>query len=80
MVFVLHTDNTILYDRLVAHEYEGIKLKDNITREILQTILEEAKTSYREEIIQELRSNETQMNENISRICDWLEAWKKDNS
>ena len=81
MVFVLRTDNTILYDRLAARGYKGIKLEDNITCEIFQTILEEAKTAYREEIIQELRSdNETQMNENLNRICDWLEAWKKDNS
>lgn len=81
IVFVLRTNNTILYDRLTSRGYEGKKLEDNIDCEIFQTILEEAKASYREEIVHELSSNnEQQMNENLTRICSWLEAWNKDHS
>ncbi|XP_043279688.1 adenylate kinase isoenzyme 6 [Venturia canescens] len=81
IVFVLRCDNTILYDRLTSRGYEGKKLEDNIDCEIFQTILEEANASYREEIVHELTSNnEQQMNENLARICSWLEEWNKNHS
>ncbi|KAF5293016.1 hypothetical protein FQA39_LY13785 [Lamprigera yunnana] len=54
IVFVLRTDNTTLYDRLVSRGYEGKKLEDNIDCEIFETILEEAKASYAPEIVHEL--------------------------
>jgi adenylate kinase len=80
IVFVLRTDNTILYDRLEERGYCGKKLIDNMDCEIFQTILEEAKSSYREEIVHELMSNTSHdLTENINRICQWLEQWKIDN-
>ncbi|KAJ8679274.1 hypothetical protein QAD02_015061 [Eretmocerus hayati] len=80
VVFVLRTNNTILYDRLVARGYSGKKLEDNIDCEIFQVILEEAKESYSSEIVHELQSDvpEQTMN-NVDRICQWIEQWKKDN-
>jgi adenylate kinase len=39
IVFVLRTDNTVLYDRLTARGYEGKKLDNNMECEIFQTIL-----------------------------------------
>ncbi|XP_014474700.1 PREDICTED: adenylate kinase isoenzyme 6 [Dinoponera quadriceps] len=81
IVFVLRTDNTILYDRLKERGYSGKKLEDNIDCEIFQTILEEARTSYREEIVHELMSNNMdQLADNVKRICQWLEQWKIDNT
>lgn len=81
IVFVLRTDNTILYDRLKARGYSGKKLEDNIDCEIFQTILEEAKSSYKEEIVHELISNTLeQITDNVNRICKWLEHWKADNN
>lgn len=72
-VFVLRTDNGILYDRLekryvtlhlnsyyYAHTYRGYngkKLTDNVQCEIFQTIAEEAKQNYNHNIIFELTSN-----------------------
>lgn len=80
IVFVLRTDTTKLYDRLVERGYKGKKLEDNIDCEIFQTILEEAKTSYKPEIVHELTSNTMdQVTENINRICQWIEQWKLDN-
>ncbi|XP_071571746.1 adenylate kinase isoenzyme 6 [Temnothorax nylanderi] len=80
IVFVLRTDNTILYDRLKDRGYCGKKLEDNIDCEIFQIILEEAREYYREEIVHEL-TNDTpdQMMDNVNRICQWLEQWKIDN-
>lgn len=80
IVFVLRTDNTILYDRLKERGYCGKKLEDNIDCEIFQTILEEARESYREEIVHELKSDTLdQLSDNVNRICQWLEQWKIDN-
>ena len=80
IVFVLRTDNTILYDRLRDRGYTGKKLEDNIDCEIFQTILEEARLAYKEEIVHELTSNNlNQITENVNRICQWIEQWKIDN-
>lgn len=80
IVFVLRADNTILYDRLAARGYTGKKLEDNIDCEIFQTILDEAKASYREEIVHELYSNTPEeMEQNVNRICQWVHQWKIDN-
>ncbi|XP_076303027.1 adenylate kinase isoenzyme 6-like [Lasioglossum baleicum] len=80
IVFVLRTDNTILYDRLRERGYTGKKLEDNIDCEIFQTILEEAKLAYKEEIVHELTSNNpNQITENVNRICQWIEQWTIDN-
>lgn len=81
IVFVLRTENTILYDRLKERGYSGKKLEDNIDCEIFQTILEEAKESYREEIVHELMNNNTeQLVDNINRICQWLQQWEINNA
>ncbi|XP_053993934.1 adenylate kinase isoenzyme 6 isoform X1 [Hylaeus anthracinus] len=80
IVFVLRTNNTILYDRLKERGYTGKKLEDNIDCEIFQTILEEAKSAYKEEIVHELTSNNiNEVMENVNRICQWIEQWKIDN-
>ena len=82
IVFVLRTDNTILYDRLGKNGrgYSGKKLEDNIECEIFQTILDEAKESYPEEIVHELPSNtENDLKQNVERIISWISQWLKDN-
>ncbi|KAL4716818.1 hypothetical protein ACJJTC_012629, partial [Scirpophaga incertulas] len=53
-VFVIRTNNTTLYDRLRARGYTGKKLEDNIQCEIFETLLEEAQSSYKPEIVKEL--------------------------
>lgn len=80
IVFVLRTNNTLLYDRLTARGYADKKLEDNVTCEIFMTILEEAKRSYDKNIVHELQSDTLQQLEaNIDRICWWIEQWKIDN-
>ena len=41
------TNNTLLYDRLKARGYKEAKVEENLQCEIFQTILDEAKESYR---------------------------------
>lgn len=80
IVFILRTDNTRLYDRLTARGYSGKKLEDNVQCEIFQTILEEAKSSYKQEIVHELSSQtESDLQDNINRICLWLQQWFQEN-
>lgn len=81
IVFVLRVDNTTLYDRLSDRGYTGKKLEDNVQCEIFQTVLEEAKSSYNENIIHELSSKtpeELQMN--INQICGWMQMWFTENT
>ncbi|XP_026290389.1 adenylate kinase isoenzyme 6 [Frankliniella occidentalis] len=81
IVFVLRTDNTILYDRLSERGYTGKKLSDNVECEIFQTLLEEAKSSYDEDIVHELQSSTlAEAASNLERIVSWTDQWTKDNT
>jgi len=78
IVFVLRTDNTVLYDRLVARGYSGKKLQDNVQCEIFQTILDEANDSYPPQIVFELPSNTPDdMESNIEKISQWIAQYKE---
>ncbi|ESN94514.1 hypothetical protein HELRODRAFT_68926, partial [Helobdella robusta] len=80
IVFVLRTDTNILYDRLEKRGYSEKKLQDNVQCEIFQTILEEARSSYREEIVHELKSNvPSDMESNIERIVEWTKLYRTNN-
>ncbi|XP_065836360.1 adenylate kinase isoenzyme 6-like [Oscarella lobularis] len=75
-VFVLRTDNTKLYDRLSQRGYGPQKLTNNIQCEIFQTILEEARESYRDDIVFELHSNEPDdLDRNVDCIVEWIDKW-----
>lgn len=48
--------------------------------EIMQVLLDEARASYKEEIVVELRSDSTEDVEgNLERVEKWVEGWRKDN-
>lgn len=75
-VVVLQTDNTILYDRLSKRGYTGSKLSNNIECEIFQTLLEEAKDSYQEDIVIAMRSDSIDdINKNVADLTDWVASW-----
>ncbi|NP_001012481.1 adenylate kinase isoenzyme 6 [Rattus norvegicus] len=81
IVFVLRTDNGILYKRLETRGYHEKKLQDNIQCEIFQVLYEEAMASYKEEIVHQLPSNEPeQLEDNINQISKWIEQWVKDHN
>ncbi|OMO86899.1 putative Adenylate kinase isoenzyme [Corchorus capsularis] len=76
LVVVLQTDNSVLYDRLSKRGYEGSKLSNNIECEIFQVLLEEAKESYREDIVKALKSdNIDDITRNVATITDWIRSW-----
>lgn len=79
-IFVLRTDNTLLYQRLEKRQYSIRKIQENVQCEIFQTILDEAKDSYRPEIVFELQSNTPdELQDNLQKMQLWYEHWKKTN-
>ena len=65
----------------VCRGYTGKKLQDNVQCEIFQTILEEAKESYKEEIVHELPSNTPEdMEDNLDKVVEWVNQWKITNT
>ncbi|XP_013840293.1 adenylate kinase isoenzyme 6 isoform X1 [Sus scrofa] len=79
IVFVLKTDNSVLYKRLETRGYNEKKLKDNIQCEIFQVLYEEALASYKEEIVHQLPSDKPEdLEDNINQILKWIEQWVKD--
>ena len=45
----------------------------------MQTILDEARESYDPNIVQEIRSETYEdLEQNVSRVAQWLEMWKAD--
>ena len=81
LIFVLQADNTILYDRLEKRGYHQKKITENVECEIFQTILEEAKESYAQDIVFALPSNDIQqLNQNVAFIKNKIEEWYKQNN
>lgn len=81
LVVVLRSSTDVLYDRLKARNYPESKMQENIDAEIMQVILDEAKSSYEEEIVIELNSDSIeQLEENVERIVQWKENWEKNNT
>ncbi|ETS76710.1 adenylate kinase HBR1 [Pestalotiopsis fici W106-1] len=79
LVVVLRTDSTVLYDRLKSRNYPEAKLQENLDSEIMEVLLQEARDSYSEEIVVELKSDDSdQMETNIDRIEAWIKQWKED--
>jgi adenylate kinase len=81
LVIVLRCDSTLLYDRLTARGYKDKKLEENMDSEIMQVLLDEARESYKEEIVVELKSESTEdVEANLERVEAWVDNWKKDNA
>lgn len=55
-------------------------MQENIDSEIMEVLLQEARDSYDEEIVVELRSDSTEeLESNVERVRGWLTQWKEDN-
>uniref|UniRef100_A0A0A9HAQ4 Adenylate kinase isoenzyme, putative n=1 Tax=Arundo donax TaxID=35708 RepID=A0A0A9HAQ4_ARUDO len=77
LVVVLQTDNSILHDRLTSRGYMGAKLTNNIECEIFQVLLEEARESYKEDIVMPLRSDNVEdISRNVGTLTEWINNWR----
>eukprot|EP01083_Nonionella_stella_P054979 145132_1 len=76
LVIVLRTDNTILWNRLEQRNYSMKKIQENIECEIMQVLLDEARNSYKPEIVQECSSNTIDdMETNVENVVGWIKQF-----
>jgi broad-specificity NMP kinase len=76
LVVVLRCENDKLFPRLEARGYSSKKIEENVDAEIMCVVAEEARESYREDIIWELQSNTLEdMERNVARIATQLGQW-----
>lgn len=55
------------------------KIQENNEAEIMQVVLEEARSSYAEEIVVELQSESPDdMESNVDRMLQWVTNWRKE--
>ncbi|KAJ2964205.1 hypothetical protein NQZ79_g756 [Umbelopsis isabellina] len=77
LVLVLRADTNVLYPRMEKRNYNQRKITENIECEIMQVVLEEARECYAEEIVIELPSNDIdEMESNVERVRQWVDAYK----
>jgi len=75
LVVVLRCSNDILYPRLEERGYVEKKISENVTAEIMQVVLDEARESYKPEIVWELKSETNDdMEENTNKILAWIQT------
>ena len=80
LVCVLRTDNTKLWNRLESRGYSFAKVQENVTAEIMQVLLEEARDSYAETVVAELPSDSPEdMQANVDAIVAWTETYASTN-
>ncbi|KAJ3543428.1 hypothetical protein NMY22_g3145 [Coprinellus aureogranulatus] len=78
LVVVLRCDHTKLWDRLEQRNYPLKKIQENNDAEIMEVVIEEARASYPNEIVVELRSESTEdLESNVGRIVEWINVWQK---
>ena len=55
------------------------KIQENNEAEIMEVVLDEARSSYPEQVVVELKSEGTEdLESNVARIVQWINAWRKD--
>lgn len=60
----------------ISRGYMGSKLTNNIECEIFQVLLEEAKTSYPEDIVMALQSDcVDDISRNVTTMVEWTKNW-----
>lgn len=65
----------------MGRNYSLQKIQENNTAEIMQTVLDDARGSYDENIVIELTSETTEdLEANVARICTWIESWLGDHA
>lgn len=65
----------------LCRNYPENKLQENLDSEIMEVLLQEARDSYNEEIVVELRSDDSdEMEANVERIGSWVKQWREDNA
>ncbi|KAI0704931.1 AAA domain-containing protein [Cytidiella melzeri] len=79
LVVVLRCDHTKLWERLEKRNYPLKKIQENNEAEIMEVVLDEARSSYPADIVVELQSEGTEdLEANVARIVQWIQSWMQD--
>ena len=71
----------VIQKHIFARGYPLKKIQENNEVEILQVVLDEARSSYPDLPVVELQSEGSeQLESNVARIVNWIQAWKIDHS
>lgn len=64
----------------MCRNYPLEKIQENNEAEIMQVVLQEARDSYPQQIVVELKSESSQdLETNVANIVSWIKQWLKDN-
>ncbi|GLB36292.1 putative broad-specificity nucleoside monophosphate (NMP) kinase that catalyzes the reversible transfer of the terminal phosphate group between nucleoside triphosphates and monophosphates [Lyophyllum shimeji] len=78
LVVVLRCNHTQVWERLEKRGYPLKKIQENNEAEIMQVVLEEARSSYPPEVVVELSSETMEdLAANVARIVEWIEIWRQ---
>ena len=79
-VFAFYGDRAApAHTRQCFRGYPLKKIQENNEAEIMEVVLDEARSSYPEQIVVELKSEGTEdLESNVVRIVQWINAWRKD--
>ena len=73
---MLTCDCSVLRERLHARNYSRAKVEENVECEMMEVVLDEARSSYRPEIVWRLSNDNLTMREaNLGRLVDWIRLW-----
>jgi adenylate kinase len=80
-VTVAFVSNLKWHTNASCRGYNQKKIEENITAEIMNVVLDEARDSYDEAIVHEITSNDLgDIAAAEQRMIEWLAAWKVDNT
>lgn len=76
---VSHFEYTLRLTDTRCRGYPLKKIQENNEAEIMEVVLDEARSSYSQEIVVELKSEGTEdLESNVARIVQWINAWRAD--
>lgn len=77
-VYVVRCDTNILFKRLEERGYNAKKIQNNVEYEIFQMALDEAKSSYKSDIIFEVRGEkEDDLEKGMKLVKEFLDNFKE---
>lgn len=80
LVLVLQVNTEQLYDRLQGRGYEQHKVNENMECEIMQVVHEEAREAFAQDMVHAVPNNTIEdMDSNVQRVQQWLQAWLASN-
>lgn len=77
-IYVVRCDTNVLFKRLEERGYNTKKIQNNVEYEIFQIALDEARASYKREIIFEVHGEkEEDMEKTLKMVSNFLDDWKE---